>query len=54
MTSSTASSSTSDIVQKLWGLCNVLRDGGISYHQYVTELTLLLFLANVATRALVG
>src|SRR4051812_38582144 len=36
--------STSDIVAKLWNLCHVLRDGGISYHQYVTELTLLLFL----------
>lgn len=35
---------TTDIVAKLWGLCNVLRDGGITYHQYVTELTLLLFL----------
>lgn len=36
--------STGDIVAKLWNLCHVLRDGGISYHQYVTELTLLLFL----------
>jgi len=35
---------TTDIVAKLWNLCHVLRDGGISYHQYVTELTLLLFL----------
>ncbi len=36
--------STGDIVTKLWNLCHILRDGGISYHQYVTELTLLLFL----------
>src|SRR5512137_824065 len=36
--------STHDIVQKLWGLCNVLKDDGITYHQYVTELTYLLFL----------
>ena len=36
--------STSDIVAKLWNLCHVLRDGGINYGQYVTELTLLLFL----------
>src|SRR3954447_15199788 len=36
--------STTDIVQKLWGLCHVLRDDGITYHQYVTELTYLLFL----------
>ena len=35
---------THDIVQKLWGLCHVLRDDGITYHQYVTELTYLLFL----------
>ncbi len=33
-----------DIVQKLWNLCNVLRDDGITYHQYVTELTYILFL----------
>lgn len=35
---------TTDIVQKLWSLCHVLRDDGITYHQYVTELTWLLFL----------
>ncbi len=35
---------TTEIVQKLWGLCNVLRDDGITYHQYVTELTYILFL----------
>src|SRR5512139_2054114 len=35
---------THDIVQKLWSLCNVLKDDGITYHQYVTELTYLLFL----------
>ena len=35
---------THDIVQKLWSLCHVLRDDGITYHQYVTELTYLLFL----------
>lgn len=33
-----------EIVTKLWGLCNVLRDDGITYHQYVTELTYILFL----------
>lgn len=36
--------STVDIVAKLWNLCNVLRDDGVTYHQYVTELTYLLFL----------
>ncbi|MCG8600852.1 MAG: type I restriction-modification system subunit M [Verrucomicrobiales bacterium] len=35
---------TFDIVQKLWGLCNVLRDDGVQYAAYVTELTFLLFL----------
>jgi len=35
---------TQDIVQKLWNLCHVLRDDGITYLQYVTELTYLLFL----------
>ena len=35
---------THDIVAKLWNLCHVLRDDGITYHQYVTELTYLLFL----------
>lgn len=33
-----------EIVSKLWSLCNVLRDDGITYHQYVTELTYILFL----------
>lgn len=35
---------TQDIVQKLWNLCHVLRSDGVTYHQYVTELTYLLFL----------
>ena len=35
---------TQDIVQKLWALCHVLRDDGITYQDYVTELTWLLFL----------
>lgn len=35
---------TQEIVAKLWILCNVLRDDGITYHQYVTELTYILFL----------
>lgn len=33
-----------EIVSKLWGLANVLRDDGITYQQYVTELTYMLFL----------
>ena len=35
---------TQEIVSKLWNLCHVLRDDGITYHQYVTELTYILFL----------
>lgn len=41
-------STTRDIVAKLWNLCHILRDDGISYHQYVTELTYLLFLKMLA------
>lgn len=44
--------STQDIVQKLWNLCNVLRDDGITYHQYVTELTYILFLKMAKKRVL--
>jgi type I restriction enzyme M protein len=40
----------SDIVQRLWGLCHVLRDDGITYHEYVIELTFLLFLKMVDER----
>ena len=35
---------SNEVVQKLWNLCNVLRDDGITYHEYVTELTYILFL----------
>lgn len=36
--------SATDIVQKLWNLCTLLKEDGVTYHQYVTELTYLLFL----------
>jgi type I restriction enzyme M protein len=39
---------TREIVAKLWNLCNVLRDDGITYTDYVTELTFLLFLKMLA------
>ena len=32
------------IANKLWNLCNVLRDDGVTYHQYLNELTYILFL----------
>ena len=35
---------TQDIVARLWSLCHILRDDGITFHQYVTELTYMLFL----------
>src|SRR6266540_7314867 len=35
---------TTAIVAKLWSLCHVLRDDGVTYNEYVTELTFLLFL----------
>jgi type I restriction enzyme M protein len=36
--------STQDLVAKLWNLCNLLRDDGVTYHEYITELTFLIFL----------
>ncbi len=30
-----------DIGAKLWSLCHVLRDDGVTYHQYLSELTYL-------------
>lgn len=35
---------SSALVQKLWNYCNVLRDDGVSYGDYVEQLTYLLFL----------
>jgi type I restriction enzyme M protein len=32
------------IVQKLWNYCNILRDDGLSYQDYIEQLTYLLFL----------
>jgi type I restriction enzyme M protein len=41
------------IVQKLWNYCNLLRDDGLSYGDYVEQLTFLLFLkmADEQTKA---
>lgn len=36
--------SADEIANKLWNLCNVLRDDGVTYHQYLNELTYILFL----------
>lgn len=35
---------SSAIVQKVWNYCNVLRDDGVSYGDYVEQLTYLIFL----------
>ena len=36
------------LVQKLWNYCNILRDDGLSYGDYVEQLTFLLFLKMAA------
>jgi type I restriction enzyme M protein len=38
------SNGSAAIVQKLWNYCNVLRDAGLSYGDYLEQLTYLLFL----------
>src|SRR5882724_9890010 len=39
------------IVGKLWSYCNVLRDDGLSYQDYLEQLTFLLFLKMADERA---
>lgn len=39
-----ASNGSQQLVQKLWNYCNVLRDDGLSYGDYLEQLTFLLFL----------
>ena len=38
------SEQTSAIVSKVWALCNPLRDDGVSYGDYLEQLTYLIFL----------
>ena len=35
---------TSTIISKVWGMCNPLRDDGVSYGDYLEQLTYLIFL----------
>ena len=46
---------STQLVQKLWNYCNILRDDGLSYGDYVEQLTYLLFLkmADEQTQAAV-
>lgn len=37
-------SESSNVIQRLWNYCHVLRDDGVSYGDYVEQLTYLLFL----------
>jgi type I restriction enzyme M protein len=41
----------STLVQKLWNYCNILRDDGMSYGDYVEQLTYLLFLKMADERS---
>jgi hypothetical protein len=45
------STTTNSLVQKLWNYCNVLRDDGMSYGDYVEQLTYLLFLKMADERS---
>jgi type I restriction enzyme M protein len=45
------SNPSAQIVQKLWSYCNVLRDDGLSYQDYLEQLTTLLFLKMAEERA---
>ena len=47
----TTSSHSTAIVQKLWNYCNILRDDGLSYGDYVEQLTYLLFLKMADERS---
>jgi len=44
-------SDTGRLVQKLWSYCNVLRDDGLSYLEYIEQLTYLLFLKMAEERS---
>jgi type I restriction enzyme M protein len=45
------SNHSQQIVQRLWNYCNLLRDDGMSYGDYVEQLTYLLFLKMAHERA---
>ena len=45
------STNSNALVQKLWNYCNTLRDDGLSYGDYVEQLTFLLFLKMADERS---
>ncbi len=47
-----SNNSSAQLVQKLWNYCNVLRDDGLSYGDYLQQLTNLLFLKMAHERTL--
>jgi len=46
------SNASSSLINKLWSYCNILRDDGLSYGDYVEQLTFLLFLKMAHERTL--
>ena len=42
---------THALIQKLWNYCSVLRDDGMSYGDFVEQLTYLLFLKMADERS---
>ena len=38
------SEQTTSIISKVWGMCGPLRDDGVSYGDYLEQLTYLIFL----------
>ena len=46
------SEQSTNIVSKVWGLCNPLRDDGVSYGDYLEQLTYLIFLKMTSYKKL--
>ena len=40
------SEQTTTIISKVWGMCGPLRDDGVSYGDYLEQLTYLIFLKS--------
>ena len=47
-------STSNQIVSKLWSYCNILRDDGLSYPDYVEQLTYLIFLKMASEQPVSG